>query len=307
MTSKHFHRGELELQDRVGMREKIEVMSQHMMRDFMPDQHREFFESLEYAFIGSVDQSGRPHASILTGPVGFIRSPDAHTLVINTGVREDRTAFDALAIGNRVGFLGLELSNRRRNRMHGFISAMDATSITISVVQSYGNCPKYISLRDIVERDQPVSADTAVRQATLAPADIDLVKSADTFFISSYVRDQSGAAYEGADISHRGGAPGFVSVEAPNQITIPDYTGNNMFNTLGNLLINPKAGLLFLDFESGDQLHLHGHATIIDDGNDVDQFPGAKRLLRITVEGVERAKSSFPLRWRFVESSPFNP
>lgn len=289
------------------MREKIEVMSEHMMRDFMPDQHREFFENLEYIFIGSADGRRRPHASILTGKTGFVRSPDTKSLVIETGVREGEIAFEALNIGNRVGVLGLDLSNRRRNRMHGIISAIDETTITISVVQSYGNCPKYISIRELLERDQSVSQEASEHRTSLSTGDADLITNSDTFFIASYVRDGSGAPYEGADISHRGGAPGFVHVESPNQLVVPDYSGNNMFNTLGNLLVNPRAGLLFLDYDTGDQLHINGRTEITDDDAAIKPYAGAKRLLKITVDEVDRKIAHTPLRWRFIESSPFNP
>ncbi|WP_298934617.1 pyridoxamine 5'-phosphate oxidase family protein [uncultured Ruegeria sp.] len=120
MTNKHFHAGELRLQNHAGMRAKIDVMTQHLMRDFIPDQHREFFEELEYIFLGTVDQRGLAHASIVTGSVGFASSPDPKTLIVRTGPRQDIRAFDALDIGQPVGVLGLDLSNRRRNRMPYF-------------------------------------------------------------------------------------------------------------------------------------------------------------------------------------------
>ncbi|MEJ6393465.1 pyridoxamine 5'-phosphate oxidase family protein [Gymnodinialimonas sp. 2305UL16-5] len=167
MTKEHFHRGELRLQEQTGMRAKIDVLTQHMMRDFMPDQHREFFEGLEYIFLGTVDKSGAPHASIVTGPVGFASSPDPTKLVITTANREGIIAFDALAVGQPAGVVGLDLSNRRRNRMHGRISAIDETSLTITVIQSYGNCPKYINLREISDRGVSTGAIAVEERWTL--------------------------------------------------------------------------------------------------------------------------------------------
>lgn len=188
MTNKHFHAGELRLQNHAGMRAKIDVMTQHLMRDFIPDQHREFFEELEYIFLGTVDQRGLAHASIVIGSVGFASSPDPKTLIVRTGPRQDIRAFDALDIGQPVGVLGLDLSNRRRNRMHGRISAIDEMSININVVQSYGNCPKYINLREIAERNQSSGRIGITHTAMLAPVDADLIINADTFFIASYLR-----------------------------------------------------------------------------------------------------------------------
>ncbi|WP_415401754.1 pyridoxamine 5'-phosphate oxidase family protein [Tateyamaria sp. SN3-11] len=307
MTQQNFHNGELRLQDKTGMRERIDVMSRHMMRDFMPDEHRTFFKDLEYIFLGTVEGAGLPHATILTGSAGFIDSPDPQTLTIQTGDRRGKAALGALRLDAPVGVLGLDLSNRRRNRMHGRVAAMDETSLTIRVVQSYGNCPKYISLRDVAARGAPAESGDVVTNTALDDAAKDLVQSADTFFIASYVKDGSAAPYEGVDISHRGGQPGFVTVDSPTQITIPDYKGNYLFNTFGNLLLNPSAGLLFLDFETGAQLHIQGTASIIDDVQSVAQFPGAQRLLRVQVNHVSRELGATPLRWRFVETSPFSP
>ncbi len=307
MTIKHFHEGELQLQGQTGMREKIDRLARRMMRDFMPDQHRELLEGLEYILLGTVDRNGRPHASMLTGPAGFSASPDPKTLVIQTGERDQAPAFDALAIGGSVGVLGLDLSNRRRNRMHGRISALDERSITMTVVQSYGNCPKYISVREVSERGLSPACGNVSQRCALDAADTDLISAADTFFIASYVRDGSGAAYEGVDVNHRGGQPGFVSVDSASQITVPDYKGNYLFNTFGNLLLNPDAGLLFLDFETGDQLHIHGRAALIEDKTTVARFPGAQRLLRVKIETVRRQDAVTSLRWRFVEASPVSP
>ncbi len=307
MTLQHFNEGELHLQEQTGDREKIAVMTRHLMHDFMPDQHREFFEGLEYIFLGTVDAQGLPHASIATGPVGFASSPDPKTLVIQMGDRAGNSAFEALDLGQAVGVVGLDLSNRRRNRMHGKITAMDAASVTITVVQSYGNCPKYINVREISERGQPIAGGEVEERDVLNADDTALIKAADTFLIASYVQDGSGAPYEGVDVNHRGGQPGFVLVDGSSQITIPDYRGNNLFNTFGNLLLNPDAGLLFIDFETGDQLHLHGKASLIEDADEVAQTSGALRLLRIQISGVRRTAKATPLRWCLVEHSPVNP
>jgi hypothetical protein len=289
------------------MRAKIDVMTQHMMRDYMPDEHRAFFEGLEYIFLGTVDQNDMPHASIVTGQVGFATTPDPKRLVVQTGPRDGLPAFDGLAIGQPVGVLGLDLSNRRRNRMHGQISALDNSSITIAVIQSYGNCPKYISLRNISDHPTSSTKTEASERLTLESADTDLIAAADTFFIASYVRDGSGAPYEGVDVNHRGGQPGFVSVDSPSQITVPDYKGNYLFNTFGNLLLNPDTGILFIDFETGDQLHLHGQAELIEDEDSVVEFPGAQRLLRVEIKSVRRHAKATELRWDFIETSPVNP
>ncbi|MEJ6393464.1 pyridoxamine 5'-phosphate oxidase family protein [Gymnodinialimonas sp. 2305UL16-5] len=138
-------------------------------------------------------------------------------------------------------------------------------------------------------------------------SDAAVIQAADTFLIASYVSDGSNAPYEGVDVNHRGGQPGFVTVDGPNSITIPDYKGNYLFNTLGNLLLNPEAALLFLDFETGDQLHLHGRATLIETPKEIALYPGAQRLMRIEITRVRRYPGATALRWKFVETSPVSP
>lgn len=307
MAIKHFHDGELRLQNQAGMREKIDKLTQRLMLDYLTDQHREFFAELEYVFVGTVDHKGQPHASILTGDPTFVYSPNPHTLQIQSAGSNLTPAFDAIAIGQPIGVLGIDLSNRRRNRMHGRIAAFDDNSISVNVVQSYGNCPKYISKREVAERVLAPLPNALAQHDALDAKDIKQISAADTFFIASYVRDDSNAPYEGVDVNHRGGQPGFVSVDSASQITIPDYTGNYLFNTFGNLLLNPHAGLLFMDFDNGDQLHIHGQAALIEDEAMVKQFPGAQRLLRVQIQGVRRQSEATSLRWRFVDSSPFSP
>lgn len=307
MTNRHFHEGELALQNKMGMRKQIDRAAEVMMRDHMPEQHREFFNGLEYVFIGTVGEDGKPWASLATGPAGFLISPDPKTLRITHPHDRNDPAFAALDIGSPIGVLGLDFGNRRRNRMHGKIARIDAEGFDVAVAQSYGNCPKYISTRRIVERVGTPTVIRPVARAELTSDDIALIEKADTFFIATHHLDGSGQPYEGADISHRGGNPGFVRTENANRLVIPDYQGNNLFNTLGNLLANPAADLLFMDFETGDLLHVNGEASIIEDPSTIAQFLNAKRLLEIKVSRTYRIDTACSLRWALLEASPFSP
>lgn len=105
------------------------------------------------------------------------------------------------------------------------------------------------------------------------------MRQADTFFAASYVIDERGTHQ--IDVSHRGGRSGFVRVGVHGALTIPDYSGNRFFNTLGNLLINPRAGLVFVDFESGDLVHLTGDAQVCLDAPEIEAFQGAERMWRV--------------------------
>jgi predicted pyridoxine 5'-phosphate oxidase superfamily flavin-nucleotide-binding protein len=203
--------------------------------------------------------------------------------------------------GAAIGLLGIELHTRRRNRLNGRVGTVTASGLEVKVEQSFGNCPKYIQLRQF--RSVPL-ADPATRIAQhlngLDNAAKAMIVGADTFFVASYV-DVDGQ--RSVDISHRGGQAGFVRVEG-NRLTIPDFAGNLFFNTLGNLLINPRAGLLFIDFDSGELLHLSGRTQIILEGPQVEAFQGAERLWTFEVERVVRRPAALALRWRFDGVSP---
>ena len=79
--------------------------------------------------------------------------------------------------------------------------------------------------------------------------------------------------------------PGFVAIESDGALLVPDFSGNRFFNTLGNLIANPKAGLLFPDFETGDLLQIAGATEIIFEGPLLERFPGAERLWRLRPAG----------------------
>jgi predicted pyridoxine 5'-phosphate oxidase superfamily flavin-nucleotide-binding protein len=119
------------------------------------------------------------------------------------------------------------------------------------------------------------------------------VSAADTFFVAT--ASGPGVPGGGVDISHRGGPPGFVRVEG-EALLIPDYRGNRYFNTLGNLLLQPRAALLFVDFEGGGLLQLQGSAEVFWDQADL---PHAERVWRFEVEGGWRAPS--PIRQAAVQ------
>lgn len=116
---------------------------------------------------------------------------------------------------------------------------------------------------------------------------------------------QKGNSAFGADASHRGGRPGFVRVEDDRTLIFPDFTGNFHFNTVGNILLNPNAGFLFINFETRDLFYLTGHADIIWEGEAVNAFTGAERLIRIHINESRRVRASLPIQFTFGEYSPF--
>lgn len=307
--STFYHPGELHFQEMAGRREKNEKLSRILMLDQLTTEHQEFYSQLSYLLLGTIDSFGRPRASIVMGPAGFLSTPDSRTIRIDTTSSEAESPISKLAVGSAVGVLGIDLSNRRRNRMHGRVVRASANELDVEVTQSYGNCPKYINAR-VIDAQTPntdIQRGVPEDRTSLTLEDEELIARSGTFFIASAYSDGSGADYEGADVSHRGGQPGFVQMSDENTLNVPDYPGNYLFNTLGNIMLNPMVGLLFIDFENGDLLNMNGMAEIIQTQSVVEQYPGAQRLLRISIEQTARTRSGSQLRWRFVENSPFNP
>ena len=292
-----FHAGERAIHERLGIAGRIEAIGRMVIRDHMPMQHREFFAQLPWLILGAVTAQGQPLATILHGAPGFSQSPDPEHLRIDALPADDDPAAAALLAGAPVGLLGIELATRRRNRMNGEIVARDARGFAVRVGESFGNCPKYIQARAFTTADGAAPA-ALTRTDRLADDMAALVNAADTFFIASaHAPLHAGHGKHGVDVSHRGGRPGFVQVEAGGQALIwPDFTGNYLFNTLGNLLLDPRAGLVFVDFASGTQLHLAGTVEILWDGPLVQRYAGAQRVLRLQIREALLRPAALPLR-----------
>jgi predicted pyridoxine 5'-phosphate oxidase superfamily flavin-nucleotide-binding protein len=302
MAKPAFHAGERVWQEHTGVAERMAEIGPRVIREFMPDQHRELFGELPFALLGVIDALGQPHAVLLAGPAGFIRSPDARTLELRFAYASDPTLLAALAPGMVVGLLGIQPHTRRRNRANGFVVTIGQGVLVLEIAQSFGNCPKYITPREAhfePRHELRVASEGGPKLPSL-PRHI--VASADTFFIASSASASrtEQAPPLGADISHRGGPPGFVAIEDGAECTVllvPDYVGNFMFNTLGNLTAHPRAGLLFMDFDYGDVLALEADAAILSEPERIEPFPGAERLLELRVRSHRLLRASSPLRW----------
>lgn len=284
MSGTPFHADELAVQARAGVSPRGVGI-----RDLMPEQHRTFFQSLSQVFVSSADSEGWPIATVLEGEPGFISSRDPAALRIDALPGAGDPSAGTLHVGQEIGILGIDLATRRRNRANGVVSELDATGFSVAVKQSFGNCPQYIQRRAL-QRVQPLQAPA---EALVLPDDRarSLIERADTFFVATRSRAAVGAA-GGADISHRGGRPGFVRLDG-DTLWIPDFKGNRYFNTLGNIVGEPRASLLFLDFESGNVLQLKGLASIEWDGTGTSQVEGAERLWCFKiVQGWLRAQAS---------------
>lgn len=146
-------------------------------------------------------------------------------------------------------------------------------------------------------------ADRLAEAATdqISEAHRSFIEARDMFFIAT--ADEHGAP----ECSYKGGEPGFVRVLDPTTIAFPVYDGNGMFLTTGNLAVNPKVGMLFLDFETGSRLRLDGTATIDLEDPLTATFPGAKLVVRVTPQAVFANCRRYVHRYQLVERSTFVP
>lgn len=301
-----FHAGERAIQTRLGIRDRVEKQGRRIIRDYLPEQHQTFYPQLPFLLLGSVDQRGCPWASILAGLPGFISSPDPQTLSIQAQPLAGDPLSQNLKVGADVGLLGIELRTRRRNRMNGIIRQITPNGFEIGVQQTFDNCPQYIQKRDV--QFIPEQANQQIPMTALDALDQDLqslIESADTLFIATHYSDSTTDLTHGVDVSHRGGKPGFVRVDDAKTLTFPDFAGNLHFNTIGNLILDPRVGLLFPNFQTGDVLTLTGQAEVIWDGEDLRVFEGAERLIQISLKEGFFLKSALPLQVDFQEFSPF--
>lgn len=300
-----WHDGEQALQARLGLRERMAEIGPQVIRDHMPDQHRELFGKLPTMLLGAVDAAGQPWATMLAGPPGFVTTPDARTMTLATPLDGQDPALAALRArgpGAPVGLLGLEPHTRRRNRMNGQLTAMSDDGLTVGVVQSFGNCPKYIQARDPLAWDDRPPALAQPLGAALDERALALIASADTVFIASASAPVPGdGRSEGVDVSHRGGPPGFVRphrrLDGGIELRLPDFPGNRFFMTLGNLLRHPRAGLLIPDYGSGELLHLAADAEVVWMADDV-------REVRLRVTAALRRPGALPWRWSDARLAP---
>lgn len=302
-----FHAGERALQERLGVREQLENLGQRVIRSFMPEEHSQFFKQLPFLLVGAIDEAGRPWATMLVGRPGFIESTDAEILRIAAASFDGDPIAGQLTPGKTVGVLGIDYANRRRNRLTGDIVKRSGGRLEIRVRQSFGNCPQYIQAR-LFEFEAGIDS-VGEPRAHRRMSEIDgraarLIEQADHFYIATYYAGDHDHPSFGADVSHRGGKPGFVRLDDSRRIAFPDFAGNFHFNTLGNIAKNPLTGMLFIDFDSGDLLYLTGRAEIIWDSPEIDTFLGAERLVTLAIEECVYIEEALPMRWSFDSYSP---
>ncbi len=296
-----FHEGERAVQERAGVA-SIASRVGGSIHSEVPPPARSFLFEQPFAVLASRTPDGRVWASLVHGAPGFLSSPSDWTIAVDAALPADDPLAASLVPGAPLGALVIDLATRRRMRVNGRVERA-GLPIRLVVDEVFANCPKYIQGRTLVADDDTVAPRSAVTSSTgaLTGAQQEWIARTDTFFIAS------GHAGHGLDASHRGGAPGFVTVLDARRIAWPDYKGNAMFQTLGNLESDPHAGVVVADFASGDVLQLTGLAHVDWDPARAARFPGAERVVELEIDAVRETPGALPLRAVAVEPSPFNP
>jgi hypothetical protein len=292
-----FHPGELAVQQRAGTLEEAARLSPMLDPAELRGGIVAFLADRTLAAITARDADGRLWTSPLSGPRGFLETVSPTMLAIHARLPEG-DPLHGLPAGQQAGLVVVELAARRRVRVNGTLTAVGRDALAIEVEQAYGNCPQYIHQR-VLAPSSPAEGgeDGDVRRAAaLSSADAGLIRAADTFFLGTTNPER------GSDTSHRGGAPGFVRVDG-DRLWWPDYPGNNLFNSFGNLAVDPEASLLFLDFDTGRTLQLSGAAEVHWDAAGLPGDDG--RTGRRVVFTLERLTAGRLLPARQVAHNPY--
>ena len=298
-----FHEGELAVQRRAGVEEIARRVGMGNLGDALGPELDDFLAEQAFVVVASRDARNRVWASLLVGEPGFARALDERRLLLGATPLADDPLAAALELGQpHVGILVIEPLTRSRFRVNGRAEPT-ADGIVVTVEEAFGNCPKYIQRRapagpiDLAARGTSHRSSNALDAGQRA-----LVAGADTFYIATAHTER------GADASHRGGRPGFVEVAGDGtSLRFPDYPGNRMFQTLGNLAVDPRVGLLFVDWERGDTLQITGRGEIVWDEQEIARWPGAQRLVEVEVEAVHEHERAMPAAWALIEASRLNP
>ncbi|MEU4098865.1 pyridoxamine 5'-phosphate oxidase family protein [Streptomyces sp. NPDC026673] len=258
-----------------------------------------FIRDQRMLLIGAADEDGYLWSTIVDGEAGFADPVDERTVLIDALPAMGDPLRGAFESAQDIGVLALQPQTRRRIRMNG-TAQREGDRLVMRTEQVLGNCPKYLQTR-VVKQTSGSGGGQATVSGELSSAQQRWVHEADTFFIASLSPEH------GADSSHRGGMPGFVKAVSPRKIVWPDYAGNQFYMTLGNMVLNPAIGLLFLDWESGHTLQLTGKGRIDWDPVNAQKYPGALRMVEFDITKVVQIDHASRLRWEFQGYSRTNP
>ena len=255
MTATGFHEGELATQRRAGVEADAKRLERMLDSAHLSAGAAKILALQTFTALTGRDRNGVLWVSPLAAPAGFLQGED-NLLRISTVPREGDPLY-RMPIGQQIGLIAIDFAARRRMRINGTLVDGDNAGLTVQIDQAYGNCPQYIHRREPnVSLLTATPAVDARHSTRLDATDQALIAASDTFFLGT------SHPIRGSDASHRGGPAGFVRVNSSQRLWWPDYPGNNMFNSFGNLAVDDEAALLFIDFLTGATLHISGSAQV---------------------------------------------
>ncbi len=301
-----FHEGERAVHARAGEVHtallNARMISPSIMQGAIP-----FIARQPWVIMGGEDAAHRLWCSALIGKEGFAQAePDGSGVTLDLDRAPAHPGNPLLAAhpeGRPTGALFIELATRRRLRVNGRIAAAGPRRLRLAVEESFPNCSKFIQKRTFEGLRSADEAPFAPRSGTsLEPAELARIASTDTLFLATRHPNR------GVDVSHRGGRPGFAEWLDDRTLRLPDYPGNGLFQSFGNLAVDSRMGILVPDFDSGALLHLTGFGQVLWDVPGTEaQTGGTSRFLVFQVEGwVLTPPAEGAPRWSFVEASPTN-
>ncbi|KAJ3283710.1 hypothetical protein HDU79_008840 [Rhizoclosmatium sp. JEL0117] len=313
------HAGELLVQHKRNSPENTSLRVESITSESMPSQHAAFFAALKYFAISSTDNLGRPWASLIaTSP--FVIDHDKLGISATNVPRDDPVAkcFATAKAGSPWAGLGIMFENRRRNKVAGQVlkNAFDGSclDLTLQTNENMGNCPKYITVRDVKPFER--KAETffndfgTTSSIQLTKDERDLINRCSTIYLATRHFTSNDASTD-MGLNHRGGPPGFVRVLDQNgssSLILPDYSGNRFYQSLGNVESDQLAGIVFVCFETGDTLHITGIAENLYDKDAENIMPRQTLITRITPTARVYIKNGLNLKLASPEQfSPYNP
>jgi len=306
MKKTHFHEGELKIQNKYKIKHDPRL-AERLLKDHIIDRLVPFIEQQSTIIVSTTDVDGNIWTSMLVGSSGFVKVVTSKQIHIDLDLLKSTPTeilFKNIRPESKIGLLFIDTATRSRYRLNGNASLL-SDKIEINVSEAYPNCPKYIQQRvPIFSDEQTKLGINEVTGSILKNIHKEWIKKADTFFLGSM------NAAGDMDASHRGGATGFIELLEDNVLKIPDYVGNNMFNTLGNFVQVPMAGMLFIDFEKGHSLQLTGVTELIFDQEkiqDQEKTMGTGRYWLFRPQKWIQTEFHNKIDWKLISFSPFNP
>ena len=300
-----YHKGEIALQKRFGgagiAHKASRIITNKIVKGAIP-----FVENQTFVIVSSKDDNGNIWTSLLIGKSKWISANEEGKIrffLDKICSPNSDIFFKNVKENHQVGMIVIDLGTRRRYRINGQIQLNDLY-FDLIIQEAYPNCPKYIQRRIPSFTDKTQQTVAATQGSNLTEAQKAWITQSDTFFVGS----QSNHGF--LDASHRGGAAGFIEILENGALKIPDYVGNSMYNTLGNLLEVPQAGLLFIDFKQGNVLQLTGTTTFLfDQFSDNDQMKTTEtgRYWLFKTTAWIQTNQHHEIDWEFLDYSPFIP